>query len=298
MDTPTTLRTTLAATLALLGLGLSQPAAAGPWVNEPGEAYAKLSGGYFAANGVYDLQGDLNDSPPYEYSHWDIRLYSDIGIAPHVSFGFSVPFRRARNRVDTTDYIKSGPGNLDLFVKSGASFGTCAAAGQAGVQVPLYSEGVGSDPNDGPVSSGSTGRERYMPVLGDGSVDLSLLASFGCSLHPFPGWFDVAAGPQFRLDGFGDGLEYAGSFGAYVWPERLALKARVGGIQNLAANPAMPTKSYVQVSGGAIIDVVDRVAIEATAAWIPWGEFVTRGWSASLGVSYSGPLWPNPFEED
>ncbi|GEM_PF-2842863 len=291
-----TICTVFGAALALFALGLPQPAAAGPWVQEPGEAYLKLSGGYFAANGVYDLEGNLDEDPRYEYSHWDVRLYSDIGIVPHLSFGFSVPFRQARNQVDRTEYIKTGPGNLDLFVKSGASFGKCAAAGRAGVKVPLYSEGVGSNPNDGPVSSGSTGRERYMPVLGDGSVDLSLLASFGCSLHPFPGWFDVAVGPQFRLDGFGDGLEYAGSFGAYVWPERLALKARVGGIQNLASSPSMPTKSYVQVSGGAIIDIVDRVALEATAAWIPWGEFVTRGWSASLGVSYSGPLWSNPFE--
>jgi hypothetical protein len=298
MKSSRTICSALGAILMLLALGWSRPAAAGPWVNQPGEAYLKLSGGYFAANGVYDLEGNLDEDPRYEYSHWDVRLYSDIGIVPHLSFGFSVPFRQATNRVDTTDYIKTGPGDLDLFVKSGASFGTCAAAGRAGVQIPLYSEGVGSDPNDGPVSSGSTGRERFMPVLGDGNVNMSLLASFGCSLHPFPGWFDVAAGPQFRFDGFGDGLEYAGSFGAYVWPERLALKARVGGIQNLAANPSMPTKSYVQVSGGAIIDVVDRVAIEATAAWIPWGEFVTRGWSASLGVSYSGPLWSNPFEEE
>lgn len=271
-------------------------AAAGPWTKEPGEAYAKLSVGYFDATGAYDLEGELEADPPYEYSHTAVRLYSEIGVLPHLAFGFSLPFLQSQNTVDTrTHYRKSGPGDLDLFVQGGTKFGNCAASLRFRARIPLYAEGVDADSESATVSAGSTGRERYMPVLGDGSVDLAPTGSFGCSFYPVPAWASVEAGPKFRLGGFGHGLEYAVDVGAFVWPNRLALTARLGGVQRFTTDNPMPTKSYLNFSGGLIFKIIDQVGIEATAGFIPTGTFVAKGWNASIGVSYDGRLWPNPF---
>lgn len=263
---------------------------AGPWVQPPGETYTELAASHFRSTGTFTEGGALDSNPPYTYKRWSARLYSEIGLVRHLAVGFNLPFQESRNTVDRlTHYINRGPGDLDVFAQVGTSFGNCAISGRFNVRVPLYGEGVGEDGS--PVTTGGRGG-RFMPVLGDGSVDLTPTANFGCSTGPMvPGWFGVEVGPNFRFGGFGNGVDYSADFGLYLWPERLALTARAGGVERFSAQNARPTKSFLSVEGGLFANLTDRFGVKAAGGTIPTGAFVARGWRVSLGLAYDGPIW-------
>lgn len=271
-------------------------AAAGPWVKKPGETYLKLAAGTFSSDKVFDLEGELIE-PDYAYSHTAVSVYGEVGIYPSVALNFSAPFLASTNELnERTRYKRWGPGDLDLAVQVSLKDGACAASVSPGVRLPLYEGTVGEGAEVNTVTQGSTGVERYTPALGDGSVDLVALGAFGCSLYPFPGWVSVQAGPRFRLQGFGDGVDYAVDGGVFVWPDRLALTARVGGVQRFSGDNDRPTKSYVSAGAGLIANIYAGFALEAGASYIPWGVFVSRGWSTTIGLSYTGALFPNPYD--
>ncbi|MFB6264895.1 MAG: hypothetical protein ABEL76_14930, partial [Bradymonadaceae bacterium] len=109
------------AAVVVAGLLLSAgEAAAGPWVPAPGEIYAKVSGSYFDGTTTFDRGGEEID-PEYDYSHYAVRAYADIGVLPHVGLSASVPFLIGRNRRQTEDgparYVKRGFGDLDLALQ-------------------------------------------------------------------------------------------------------------------------------------------------------------------------------------
>lgn len=271
-------------------------ASAGPWVKEPGQTYIKVAGGMFASDKVFDLQGNLTD-PDYAYSHQAVSTYAEIGIFPSVALNFSVPFLMSTNELsEHVRYNRWGAGDLDFAVQYSLKDGACAASVAPGARIPLYDGTVSQGDTVSTASQGASGTAaRYTPALGDGSVDLTAIGAFGCSLHPFPGWVGAQAGPRFRLNGFGDSIDYALDAGAFVWPERLALTARVGGVQRLSSGNERPTKSYVTVGGGLILNAWKGFALEAGASYIPWGAFVSRGWSATVGLSFTGEVFSNPY---
>ncbi len=283
--------------VGLLALAWPSVASAGPWVPEPGEGYLKVSGSYFDATGMYDRSGEQVDTD-YSYRHAGARLYGDIGLAPHLGLSASLPWRRSQNvhRESSAQYIKSGLGDLDLALQGGTTIGQFALSGVGKLRVPLYSETISTDsPSPIALTAGELERERYIPALGDGSVDMTFLMQAGLSLHPFPGWLTASVGPKLRFQGFGNGLEYAASAGAYLIPERLALSARVSGVERFSGGNERPTKRFMAVSGGPIVRIAGGFALEATGTYLPTGAFVSRGWSASLGLSYDGRLFPNPW---
>lgn len=290
----------VAALLAVsIGLLLAPAAAfAGPWVKTPGEAYLKLGGGLFGSEKVFSLEGDLIE-PEYKYSHAAVRTYGEVGVFPRVALQFSVPFLASTNELnERIRYNRWGPGDLDLAVQVSLleGSGACAASIAPGARIPLYEGTVGAGGGVNVIEQGSTGVQRYTPALGDGSVDLTAIGAFGCSLHPLPGWVTAAAGPRIRLDGFGNSIDYAVDAGFFVWPERLALTARVGGVQRLSDGNERPTKSYVNVGGGLILNLLEGFALEGGASYIPTGAFVAQGWNLTAGISYTGELFGNPYD--
>jgi hypothetical protein len=292
----TATRRGLIALCALIAF-LALPAAgqAGPWVKQPGQSYVKLSGGVFSSDKVFDLDGDLVESE-YSYSHRSLRAYGELGLFPSTAVSFSVPFLASQNELNSyTRYKRWGPGDLDVAIQISLHEDGCAASVAPGARIPLYDGTVGSQGGVN-VRQGSTGTERYTPALGDGSVDLGATGSFGCSLYPLPAWFGLSAGPRLRLNGFGPSLDYGVDGGFFVWPERLAVTARVGGVQRLTSDNERPTKSYVNLAGGLLVNVYGGFALEAEASYIPAGAFVARGWSANLGVSFNGEVFANPFD--
>jgi hypothetical protein len=292
-----TTKTLFAAALVSLAVVLTaQTATAGPWVKAPGETYLKASGSYFTSDQVYDIEGNRSD-PTYEYSHTGIGLYGELGILPRTALQFNTSFLMAKNQVnERIAYKNTGPSDLDVGLQFEILSSGCAVSASAAVRVPLYEEGVNADSSDDPLTTGSTAQNRFTPALGDGSVDLMPRAHFGCSLYPFPGWFTVMAGPRIRFDGFGNGFDYAAGFGAFVWPDRLALTARVGGTQRFSGDNESPTKSYVTVGGGFLLSIWKGLSLEGSASYIPTGAFVAQGWTLTTGLSFDGRLFANPFE--
>lgn len=271
-------------------------ASAGPWVKEPGSSYVKLAGGVFSSDKAFDRQGNLVD-PNYAYSHQAVSTYAEIGIFPSVALQFSVPFLSSTNELnERTRYKRWGAGDLDLAVQISLKDGPCAASIAPGARIPLYEGTVGADATASTMGQGATGVERYTPALGDGSVDLVAIGSVGCSLYPVPAWVTAQAGPRIRLSGFGDGVDYAVDGGIFVWPERLALTARVGGVQRFGDGNERPTKSYLTVGGGVILNVWNGFALEGGASYIPVGAFVSQGWSANVGLSFTGEVFSNPYD--
>lgn len=272
-------------------------ASAGPWVPEPGDGYLKLSGSYFDATGVYDRAGRALETD-YSYSHAAVRAYGEVGLAPHVGLSASVPWMRSQNADKTSraKYIKTGLGDLDLALQGGTTIGNVAVSVAGKVRVPLYSETISAEaPSPQSLSQQQLARERYVPALGDGSVDVTARLEAGLSLHPFPGWVTVAAGPKVRFQGFGNGFEYAASAGAYLVPDRLAMTLRASGVERFSGGNERPTKRFFMVSGGPIVRIAGGFSLEATGSYLPSGAFVSEGWSANLGVSYDGSIFPNPW---
>jgi len=293
----------VAAVAAVVAVGLlagAQTAAAGPWVPEPGEGYLKLSTSYFESVGTYDRSGEPMD-PSYTYRHVGARLYADVGLAPHLGLSASIPYLASRNTPDDspTKYIKTGFGDLDVAAETGTTVGQVALAGQLQVRIPMYDDVISTD---APTPSAFTERElerrRYIPALGDGSIDVTPQVLFGVSMHPFPGWATASVGPRFRFQGFGDGISYGASLGAYAIPERLAFRVRADGLQRLKGGNRRPTKSYLQVSGGPIVHLIDGFAFEASASYLPVGAFVSKGWSVTGGFSYQGQLFSNFWQPE
>ena len=286
---------------ALLGgltllAGLTTPAHAGPWVKAPGESYLKVSGSSFSSDQAFNLDGELVDAG-YSASQKGLGVYGEVGVFPGVALNLNTAFYKSTNEISPRErYHRWGAGDLDLALQIAVLEGSCSASFAPGARIPLYSGTISAQNGLSAVDMGKQGVQRYTPALGDGSVDLVAHAAFGCSLYPIPGWFGVQTRPRIRLNGFGDGVDFAADFGVFVWPERIALMVRADGIQTLTSDNERPTKSYLNLSGGLIANIYAGFALEANASYIPVGEFVAQGWTATLGLSYSGDVFQNPYE--
>lgn len=284
--------------LSVMALAWAAPraASAGPWVKAPGEVYAKVSGGAFRSDAVFDVNGQEVDAP-FVYSNNAVYTYAEVGLIPRAALAISLPFLMSTNTVqERTRYNRSGFGDLDLQLQGQLYKGACAVSGDMGLRLPLYDGIVAADGASPGVDSSNTAA-RFLPLLGDGSVDLNPGVSVGCSLHPVPAWLTLETALNVRTKGFGHGARVALGAGYFVWPERVALMARAELLKRFSADNERPTKEYLNVGGGALIRIVDGLALEATVSALPWGAFLARGWSANVGISYSGQLFPDPFKD-
>lgn len=260
------------------------------WVKPAGESYLKLSAGTFRATGTYDIDGNFEENP-IEYENTSLGLYAEVGLTSFLALSISTAFYRAVNTVEErTRYINNGPGDLALGLYTPlAAFSYCSTSAGVVTSFPLYSGVI--EPGTDVAASGVTGADRFTPALGDGSIDVTPNLNLGCGLPWINGWASTSVGYQARLRGFGDSLTYGANVGSFVWPERLALTASIGGVQRLVSDAERPTKSFLNVGGGMIVRIWGPLAIEGNFSSIVNGAFTSRGWSASVGVSYSGEVW-------
>lgn len=281
--------------LAAGGISLAaSPAAAGPWVNDPGEIYAKLAGERFQSDKNFDVDGNLVEAMP-AYSHWGARGYVELGVAPRLGIAATAPLVRATNtRPNGETFHETGFGDLDVRLDGQIIEKPCALAGSVQGRIPLY-DGMVQSGDQSTAAMSRTGDDRFVPLLGDGSFELTPLLAAGCPL-PRSGWATLRAGPNFRFSGFGNGLNWGASAGLYLWPERLAVALRASGRERFSTENDRPTKSFRNLGGGVLFDLTTSVALEGSVSYTPSGAFVARGWSGSLGVSYAGALFQNPFD--
>jgi hypothetical protein len=283
-------------TLALLPTAESY---AGGWVKEPGESYIRLAAGLFRSAGYWELDGAFVEDPALQYQNQSASLYVEVGILPRVALGFSLPYLVASNTdVFDIQYQRTSLGDLDSFIQVQIfKEGRFALSTQVLLRVPLYA-GVltGVNQQTGWVSESLPAFSQFFPAIGDGSIDVVPTLQFGIGLWPVPGWFTAEVGPRLRTRGFGASLSYAVSAGIFVWPEWLALTGRVCGWQRFSANHESPTSSLLSVAGGVLVPLVFGLALEAEAFYVPLGRFVARGGGVSVGLSYNGEIFQNPWE--
>lgn len=290
----------IAALVGLVALSSVSPstAFAGPWVKELGQVYAKTSASVFSSDVAFDTQGNQID-PGFTYSNQTYALYAEVGLLEFLAFQINAPIILSVNELNERVRVRNdGLGDLEVALQAQLyDEGPCPVSARLAGRVPMY-EGIVSDgavPGTSGVEPSADDPQglalRFAPAIGDGSIDIVPTVSFGCSLHPVPMWFGVEAGPMFRLRGFGTSMIYSADVGGYVIPETLALTARVAGQQRLQ-DAERPTKSFLNLGGGAILKLPWSLALEANVSYIPGGAFVAQGWTLGLGVSYDGRLFP------
>ncbi|MEZ4461481.1 MAG: hypothetical protein R3E66_17530 [bacterium] len=271
----------------------SAEAVAGPWVNAPGEGYAKVSGSTFSSDQVVDADG-VEGTTPWTYSNQSITTYFDVGIAPRVGLNLTVPFQISANTYDSIRYERSGLGDLGGGLSVALLQGRCPVSLELSGSVPLYDGVIATDAEVG-AAGGTDPTQRYLPLLGDGATEFSPGFSAGCSLYPVPAWITASVAYQVRNNGFGDGIKSSFGVGGYVWPERVALVGGLNVVQRLSTDVERPTKSYLSAFAGVLVAIGAGFSAEATASLVPGGVFVSTGTTYSVGISYTGRLFPNPY---
>jgi hypothetical protein len=274
-------------------------ASAAGWVKPPGDLYFKLSTGVFQTAGYWDLGGRLVEVPDLEYANQSASLYAELGLLPRVAIGFYVPILVSRHTdVFDIEYQRTSLGDLDAFLQVQLIHeGRFALSAQLAVRVPLY-EGVltGVNQQTGWVSESNPAFSAFFPAIGDGSIDFTPTVQLGVSLDPVPGWITAEVGPRLRTRGFGSTLSYALGAGVFVWPERVALTARLGGWKRFSSEHTSPTSELFSFAGGLLAKLAWGFAIDAEVHYIPAGSFVARGGGVTVGVSYSGTLFEDPWK--
>jgi hypothetical protein len=267
---------------------------AGPWVKPPGEGYLKVSGSTFSSDRVVDVNG-VDGTTPWTYSNQSVTTYFDVGIAPRVGLNLSLPFQVSANTYESIRYERSGLGDLGLGVSVALLQQRCPVSLELSGSVPMYEGVIASDAEVGAVG-GSDPSQRYLPMLGDGASEFSPGISAGCSLFPIPAWVTARMSYQLRNNGFGDGIKSSFGVGGYIWPKRVALVGGLDLVQRLNNEAERPTKSYLSAFAGVLVTIGAGFSAEATTSFVPSGAFVSTGTTYSLGISYTGGLFPNPYE--
>lgn len=284
---------TARAIAVLLSLSVSNVAYAAGWVKAPGDAYVKVSGSTFSTDQVVDADG-VSTTTPWTYTNRTITTYLEVGIARDFGLNVSLPFTIADNTYDSFKYERSGLTDLNVGLSYALGKGRCPVAADLSASFPLYDGVVGADAQVG-ATGGDDPTQRYLPMLGDGALELAPGLSVGCSLHPIPVWLTARVAYQLRNEGFGDGIKTSFGAGGYIWPKRVALVAGLDVVQRFDGNNERPTKSYLSVYGGALVALGLGLSAEATVSYVPSGVFVATGTTYSLGLSYTGRIFPDPY---
>lgn len=271
----------------------SADALAGAWVKSPGEGYVKVSGSTFSSDRVVDVNG-VQGTTPWTYSNQSITTSFDIGIAPRLGLNLSVPFQVSANTYESIRYERSGLGDLGLGLSVAVRQARCPISVELGGSIPLYDGIIASDAEVG-ATGGTDPSQRYLPMLGDGAMEFTPGISMGCSFYPIPAWVTARFSYQLRSDGFGDGIKSNFGVGGYIWPKRVALIAGLDVVQRLSQSAERPTKSYLSGFAGVLVAIGAGFSAEATASLIPGGAFVSTGTTYSLGISYTGQVFPDPY---
>jgi len=285
-----------ARSFALFSMVLLSPslAQAGPWVKEPGKAYVKVSASTFSTDQVVDANGN-HTTTPWTYTNHSVTTFLDVGVAPRVGLNLTVPFHVADNSYESLKYQRSGLGDLGLGINVAALTGRCPLSVEIGGSIPLYDGIIPSDAELTGATGGTDPSQRYLPMLGDGAYEFHPGVSIGCSFYPVPAWATAKISYSLRSDGFGDGIKSGFGAGGFVWPDRVALIAGIDAVQRFSGEFERPTKSYMSVYTGFLVRIGWGFSAEATIGHIPSGVFVAKGTTYSLGISFDGKLFPDPY---
>ncbi len=274
----------------LVPLLLATAAHAGPWVKDPGHAYAKAGYVRFAADNFVDPSGEEVAGAAYTgHTH---HVYAEVGVLPGLQIVTNVPFVGARNDINDVIYVNRQFGDIDVGVEGGTRLGQVPVSLQLLAKVPGY--------DTGDLNQYGLVAQRF-PAMGDGQVDLTAMGAVGGGLNigGFSGWVSGEAGYRHRTEWWlGDSSKpdrvlvdgvpwraqvgWAPTFGDWKagW-----LGVDASGIQNFAKDEV--TKQWTQVSASFGARVVGSLHLEAGYIQMVHARASSRGSSVTAGVSWN-----------
>ncbi len=277
--------------VALLGLGAlaltAAPAAAGPWVRDPGHAYVKLGASRFTADEGFN-QGV---STGLAYEGITSSLYAEVGLPARLQLVAELPFVLGVNRSEAgVNYHNRTLGDSRLQLDWGAWEGlplTLSLDAKLPLYTPLARQGADAQLADFPQSA------TRFPDPGDGNIDLTPKVQYGHSFHPLPAWATAELGYRARLGGFTDGLWAAAGAGWFVWPEHVALGVYGNAVINLGQDDdpmVQATREFVYLQGYLLLTAapwVKDLGLTLSAGVLPWARNAAAGRDLGLGISYA-----------
>lgn len=269
---------------------LAGPAEAGPWVKDPGHAYAKAGYVRFAADNFVDPSGELVEGA--EYTGHTHHLYAEVGVLPGLQLVTNLPFVGARNEINEVIYVNRQFGDIDVGLEGGATLGEVPVSLQLLAKIPGY--------DTAELSQYGLVAERF-PAMGDGQVDLTAMAAVGrgLSLGGFSGWVAGVVGYRHRTEAWlgdssrpdrelVDGIPWQAQLG---WSPTIAdrsagwLSLDASGIQNLVRDEV--TKQWTQVGASLGAKVAGPLHLEAGFSTMVSARNSSKGSSVSAGVSFN-----------
>lgn len=225
---------------------VAPPATAGPWLPNPGESYASLSGSWSSSETYYDVDGTRTTLPGGGVDERrTARGMVELGWKPWASFTLDVPFVSATRITDDdlTDYTETGFGDMVVGLnwrKASKRQGATAWSLETTAKVPL---GYWQDwlmpastiahldstvlLDASPADSANYVRFGGPPVLGDGQFDLQGLLHFGTAIGQI-GFVQLRGGYRHRMGYPADQALAGGDLGLWVAP-KLLLSGRYDG---------------------------------------------------------------------
>jgi hypothetical protein len=262
-------------------------ALAGAWLQEPGTAYVRLSGGYLVTDTRFDRDG--NEIPfdnagggfrDVEYRDFAAGAYAEWGLHRDWNLITDLTWKRLRADQPSARFTTYGFGDAGVGVKRSLYRGphTVASAGVS-VSVP-----TGYDPGE-------------YPALGSDTVDLTASLQAGTSTAAY--WVNGEAAYRFRGGDFRNqvGGAVTGGFGV---SRAVALRGDVRGAVGVGRGPAPdgglrfdPTAvdpGNLDAAGTVSVRVAPGTALEAEVRSTVWGENTLVGTRFSLAVATSPAL--------
>jgi len=281
---------------------LPLPALAGPWTKEFTQHYVKLGADLFYTTDYADSRIATNDGGAAgveQFVGTAVNLYGEVGVFPlwPIQLTVSLPFTIGTTTFKDSALIGDGgtgkatgvrAGDLRVALQTSILRKGFQLAPSIEVKVPLYS-------NDR-VGSGLGPYRQWVPIPGDGQIDITPMMLFGGSFpSKVPLWLEAGVGYRFRTEAFVnwgtdavfvDGVPFYAAVG--LAPGRAWVVLRVDGIKNIKEDEI--SREAVTVGPSVGVTVWKGLAIEARLAGDVVAKNAPRGISAGIGVSWRYPF--------
>lgn len=286
---------------------------AGVWVQPPGASYTQVTAGAQWASSVWlpsgevvpqtdpALLGDLSELLDHgSYEAFDLGVYGELGVAPHLELVGSTALRTAANRWtlaqgEYPDIVQRNTGLGDLTVggRYGGTRGALAGSVYLTGRLPLYD----NRPRALGTGAGNADFEDDQVPLGPGTLDLDLGVGGGWGLAR--GWALAEVGLRVRSQQFSAVIPARVQLGATpAEPVHLWTGAAVLGSLGNGRAPdeyrdrwgkgpvAIDHQSALTLDAGVQLDLWRGLGVVVSTSRVAWGVRFPVSTSASAGVSW------------
>ena len=276
--------------LVLFSLFVARTTEAGPWPRAFGSAYVKLGAAQFSADSGADSNAASVSGFTYESETYNV--YAEIGLPHRLTVVADLPYVTATHFAPTGyafDNRTLGDGRFELSysVLEGIPVAVAVEA-----KVPFY-DSIDEQADDGVLAvDGEQWPASAFPNPGDGNVDVTVKLQLGHSFHPLPAWITFETGYRLRLDGYADGLHSAANFGAFIWPDHLALGVYGSSVLNLESSVSSDGKTsreYAYVQGYMLLTAAPwapDLSLIVSAGTVAWAQHAATGTDMGVAMAW------------